>query len=299
MISEFRKLLPPNVEHCRKRLDAVRAAMTEAWAASPCPIPYRAMSNGELLLYNMRHVQHHAAQLNMLLRERTNSAPDWVSQGSQKSVSAKAQVLLSAISDPARDKDFPTAMTTIASPCKWPSLTGCKASASRKADSRFHGETKRIACSSQVRTFGRALSFAGRAAAAIDGHDEGCTQPWTRLFNIRSKAPMDFDCLVSGRFFGSLRVHLHLSYSERQRELVRMPSSCVGRHFKTQTSTFALRTRQPGDFLRPGRSFPIPQNLLQCVHLWCARQTRARIRCGQPPNLPSRVSYPEDSGAVL
>jgi hypothetical protein len=66
-----------------------------------------------------------------------------------------------------------------------------------------------------VRTFGRALSFAGRAAAAIDGHDEGCTQPWTRLFNIRSKAPMDSDCLVSGRFFGSLRVHLHLVYSER------------------------------------------------------------------------------------
>jgi uncharacterized damage-inducible protein DinB len=43
------------------------------------------MSNGELLLYNMRHVQHHAAQLNMLLRRRTNSAPPrWVSKGGQK-----------------------------------------------------------------------------------------------------------------------------------------------------------------------------------------------------------------------
>lgn len=42
------------------------------------------MSNGELLLYNMRHVQHHAAQLNMLLRERTNSAPNWLSKGGQK-----------------------------------------------------------------------------------------------------------------------------------------------------------------------------------------------------------------------
>jgi len=72
------------VEHCRKRLDAVMAAMTEAWATNPCPIPYRAMSNGELLIYNMRHVQHHAAQLNMLLRERTNSAPNWVSKGGQK-----------------------------------------------------------------------------------------------------------------------------------------------------------------------------------------------------------------------
>jgi uncharacterized damage-inducible protein DinB len=69
------------LEHCRKRLDAVMAEMTEAWVADPCPFPYRAMSNGELLLYNMRHVQHHAAQLNMLLRQRTNSAPRWVSKG--------------------------------------------------------------------------------------------------------------------------------------------------------------------------------------------------------------------------
>src|SRR5687767_7015822 len=34
----------------------------------------------EALLYNMRHVQHHAAQLNLLLRQATNSAPDWVAR---------------------------------------------------------------------------------------------------------------------------------------------------------------------------------------------------------------------------
>jgi hypothetical protein len=34
----------------------------------------------ELLLYNMRHVQHHAAQLNLLLRQGINNAPYWVSQ---------------------------------------------------------------------------------------------------------------------------------------------------------------------------------------------------------------------------
>ena len=32
----------------------------------------------EILLYNMRHVQHHAAQLNLLLRQGINNAPDWV-----------------------------------------------------------------------------------------------------------------------------------------------------------------------------------------------------------------------------
>jgi uncharacterized damage-inducible protein DinB len=71
------------LEHCRRKLDTVMAGMTEAWAGEPCPFDYRAMSNGELLLYNMRHVQHHAAQLNLRLRQTTDSAPDWVSKGGQ------------------------------------------------------------------------------------------------------------------------------------------------------------------------------------------------------------------------
>jgi hypothetical protein len=71
------------LEHCRKKLDAVMAGMTEVWVSDPCPFPYREMSNGELLLYNLRHVQHHAAHLNMRLRQATDSAPDWVSKGGQ------------------------------------------------------------------------------------------------------------------------------------------------------------------------------------------------------------------------
>lgn len=46
-------------------------------------MPERIYSKAELtvwesLLYNMRHVQHHAAQLNLLLRQATNDAPRWV-----------------------------------------------------------------------------------------------------------------------------------------------------------------------------------------------------------------------------
>ncbi len=41
---------------------------------------YRNYSVVEILLYNMRHVQHHAAQLNLLLRQGINDAPRWVSQ---------------------------------------------------------------------------------------------------------------------------------------------------------------------------------------------------------------------------
>lgn len=32
----------------------------------------------ELLLYNMRHVQHHTAQLNMMLRSDIDQAPQWI-----------------------------------------------------------------------------------------------------------------------------------------------------------------------------------------------------------------------------
>ena len=38
----------------------------------------------EILLYNMRHVQHHAAQLNLLLRNRINNAPGWVSRAADE-----------------------------------------------------------------------------------------------------------------------------------------------------------------------------------------------------------------------
>ena len=41
---------------------------------------YKDMNLFELLLYNMRHVQHHAAQLNLLLRQEIGDAPRWVSR---------------------------------------------------------------------------------------------------------------------------------------------------------------------------------------------------------------------------
>jgi DinB superfamily len=34
----------------------------------------------DILLDNMRHVQHHSAQLYLLLRQKTNSAPNWVTR---------------------------------------------------------------------------------------------------------------------------------------------------------------------------------------------------------------------------
>jgi len=62
--------------HVRRKARAVIAAMTEEQAAEPSS--FQRLGLGELLLYNLRHVQHHVGQLQLLLRQRIDSAPRWV-----------------------------------------------------------------------------------------------------------------------------------------------------------------------------------------------------------------------------
>ncbi|SEW51564.1 hypothetical protein SAMN04488122_4319 [Chitinophaga arvensicola] len=45
-----------------------------------CPPLVSHYSRLEILLYNLRHLQHHTGQLNLLLRLKANVAADWVSQ---------------------------------------------------------------------------------------------------------------------------------------------------------------------------------------------------------------------------
>lgn len=61
--------------HCRRKyreyilnLDAEKRFVNE----------YRNISQLEMAIYNLRHVQHHAAQLNMLLRQNGVQPPGWV-----------------------------------------------------------------------------------------------------------------------------------------------------------------------------------------------------------------------------
>ncbi len=49
-------------------------------ATRPIELRRATISFAELLLYVMRHLQHHAAQLNLILREKANIAPSWVFQ---------------------------------------------------------------------------------------------------------------------------------------------------------------------------------------------------------------------------
>jgi hypothetical protein len=37
----------------------------------------------EILLYNLRHVQHHVGQLNLLLRKHIDHAPEWIEKASR------------------------------------------------------------------------------------------------------------------------------------------------------------------------------------------------------------------------
>jgi hypothetical protein len=63
--------------HGREKGRTAILSMTDAEAKAPCGFPGLGLSRAELLLYNLRHVQHHAAQLNLLLRQAGVDAPSW------------------------------------------------------------------------------------------------------------------------------------------------------------------------------------------------------------------------------
>jgi len=66
------------LEHGRKKCRMTINNMTDEKASQRCGFDWLDISVGEMLLYNMRHVQHHAAQLNLILRQKIDSAPKWV-----------------------------------------------------------------------------------------------------------------------------------------------------------------------------------------------------------------------------
>ena len=65
----------------RNKAKARIDGLTEKTLFVRCRFKRPELTVAELMLYTMRHVQHHAAQLNLLLRQKTNSAPNWVGKG--------------------------------------------------------------------------------------------------------------------------------------------------------------------------------------------------------------------------
>lgn len=67
------------LEHCRAKCRSVISDLTEEKAQRICKFGANEFTFAELCLDNMRHVQHHTAQLNLILRQKTDDAPRWVS----------------------------------------------------------------------------------------------------------------------------------------------------------------------------------------------------------------------------
>ncbi len=68
------------LEHGRKKCRARIESLTDDDWGKRCGFERPEATVVELILYNLRHVQHHAAQLNLLLRQKTGSATPWVSK---------------------------------------------------------------------------------------------------------------------------------------------------------------------------------------------------------------------------
>ena len=94
--SEFEDVMPERtftqaelltyVEYCREKCHALLSNLTfelaeTRWINVSGTMDYPLI---ELLIYNMRHVQHHAAQLNLILRQDIDIAPKWVSRAKLK-----------------------------------------------------------------------------------------------------------------------------------------------------------------------------------------------------------------------
>jgi len=74
--SELQAYLEHGREKCRSAIDG----LTKERGSERFRFGWGEASYSELLLYNMRHVQHHAAQLYLMLRQQIDSAPGWVAQ---------------------------------------------------------------------------------------------------------------------------------------------------------------------------------------------------------------------------
>lgn len=80
-----KKELLDYLQSCREKCHVIIMGLTEEklgdrWIEDTGTMNYSVL---EILLYNMRHVQHHAAQLNMILRQEINNAPGWIARAQE------------------------------------------------------------------------------------------------------------------------------------------------------------------------------------------------------------------------
>jgi hypothetical protein len=82
--AELQTYLEHGRNKCRARLETLADALIPQRSRPDWP----EMSVAELLLYNMRHVQEHAAQLSLFLGQKVGLAPGWVAKARSKGIGA-------------------------------------------------------------------------------------------------------------------------------------------------------------------------------------------------------------------
>ena len=63
---------------CRRNCEEIIINLTPEKAKQNYEFGSIEMSFGELILYNLRHVQHGVGQLNLILRQKIDDSPNWV-----------------------------------------------------------------------------------------------------------------------------------------------------------------------------------------------------------------------------
>jgi len=69
------------LDYCRQKADGVIKSETSDTLQAPCGFGRKAFSRAELHVYNIRHIQHHAAQLSLRLRLDSKIDIPWVGSG--------------------------------------------------------------------------------------------------------------------------------------------------------------------------------------------------------------------------
>lgn len=69
--------------YAREKCQETMEGLTDEKALRQCKFSWGELSFLELLLYNMRHVQEHAAQLSLVLGQKSMAVPGWVTRAKE------------------------------------------------------------------------------------------------------------------------------------------------------------------------------------------------------------------------
>ena len=68
------------LEDCRRKCQETICALSDEQASRLCRFAWGELTFAELQLYNLRHVQEHAAQLHLFLGQQSGKSASWVTQ---------------------------------------------------------------------------------------------------------------------------------------------------------------------------------------------------------------------------